>query len=79
MSHYMFVNFCLDIIVGKKLPSYCYYTDDSEVDTFYNNISKKDKITIYNHLIENKFINSTISENHFINNIRTIIESFFYK
>ncbi len=76
-THYLFVNHCLNIISEKKLPSYCYYDDNSQLDTFYDNITMGDKQTIYKYLVNNKHINPfVITETHFIANTRRLIESF---
>jgi len=76
-NHYIFVNFCLDILSGGKLPSYCYYDDDYDLDTFYDNVTESDKIKIYIHLVENSYINpEMITQTHFTQTFRNTIESF---
>ena len=76
-NHSIFVNFCLNILYGGKLPSYCYYDDDYELDIFYNNVTEAEKLTIYVHLVNNKYINpEIITQSQFIQNFRTTIESF---
>lgn len=76
-NHSIFVNFCLNILHGRKLPSYCYYDDDYDLNLFYNNITETDKIKIYVYLTEKDYINpEIISQIYFITNFRNTIESF---
>ncbi len=76
-THYIFVNFCLDILSSRKLPSYCYYDDNNQLNTFYENLTENDKIKIYTYLVENGYINpEIIIRTDFIQNIRKHIESF---
>ena len=76
-NHFTFVNYCLTILYGNNLPSYCYYDNEFELNTFYNDITEKDKVTIYIFLVRNSFINpKNITQTQFTQNFRTTIESF---
>jgi hypothetical protein len=70
---YLFVNELLTFLYGK-LPSYCYYDSNNDLNNFWNNLKETEYDNIYNYLIKNKnFIgndNKTKKENiiNYVNN-----------
>ena len=46
---------CMNKLYGK-LPSYCYYDDNHELDNFWYKLENKDYEVIYNYLVKLKLI-----------------------
>ena len=55
-TKYIFVNQCLHKIYNCKLPSFCYYTDNDDLDDFWSHLSNDDYKTIYEYLVDIKII-----------------------
>ena len=72
-TQYIFVNMCMNKLYGR-LPSYCYYDDNHDLDNFWNKLENKDYEVIYNYLLELKLI----QEDKIINNYKEIVLDFVY-
>ena len=73
-TQYIFVNLCMNKLYGK-LPSYCYYDDNNNLDNFWNKLEEKDYEVIYNYLLELKLIEEVKSNNI---NYKDIVIDFVY-
>ena len=60
-TEYLFINNIMTIMHGY-LPSYAYYTSNSEAVNFWNELEDDKYPIIFNYLIENEFINFDIDE-----------------
>ncbi len=69
-EEYLFVNFCLNMLYNK-LPSYCYYFDNSELDNFWNNLSDEEVKMIYDYLCSK---NQICSRNNYTNNRKGVMD-----